>query len=71
MVDLSLLSNVLDSSSWHLFHYWNQCDLSHSLNLELRSEDLVRENPEKRLDLRVEHGLYQHLAWRRVTLEKN
>ena len=58
MVDLSQLSNILDSSSWHLFLQWNQWDSSHSLNSELRTEDLVKEKLQKRSDLREEHGLH-------------
>ena len=58
MVDLSQLSNVLDSSSWHLFYYGTQCDWSHSLTSELKLEDLVRKKWEKRTDLRVGHGLH-------------
>ena len=71
MVDLCQLSNVLDSSSWHLFLLRNQSDSSHSSNSELRTEDLVREKFKNHPDLRVGHGLYLNLAWRRVTLEKN
>ena len=71
MVDLCQLSNVLVSSSWHLFLQRNESDSSHSSNLELRTEDLVREKFENHPDSRVGHGLYLFLAWRRVTLEKN
>ena len=70
MVDLSLLSNVLDSSPWQLFLLWNQWDLSHSSTSELKAEDLVREKYEKHADLRVEHELHWYLAWHGVTLEK-
>ena len=70
MVDLSQLSNVLDSSSWQLFLLWSQWDSSHSSTLELKAEDLVREKYEKRADLRVEHGLHWYMAWHGVTLEK-
>ena len=58
MVDLSQLSNVLDSSFWQLFLLWNQWDSSHSSTLELKAENLVREKYEKRADLKVEHGLH-------------
>ena len=40
------------------------------LRFGAKTRSLVRENMEKCPDLRVEHELYQHLAWRRVTLEK-
>ena len=52
------------------FLLWNQRESSHSLYSELRPEDLTREKLGKHADLRVEHGLYSFLAWRRVTLEK-
>ena len=54
MVDLSQLSNVLDSSFWHLLYYGTQCDWSYSLTSELRPKDLVRKKWENRTDLRVE-----------------
>ena len=70
MVDLSQLSNLLDSSSWQLFLLWNQWDSSHSSTSELKAKDLVREKYEKRADLRVEHRLHWYMAWHGVTLEK-